>query len=178
MDQAPQQASVARTPQRPSKPVDINTVADLVTSMSRTVHALADHETLRQQDMGVAEWVMLRTLSRHSGMRAQPLARRLGVSPQRVNQLVNTLRAAGYIEASRAGEDSRARDITVTALGQKKLEAADKEVFKLFSEAFKGRTNVILNLSARANRLANTISGRKAKAGAGAKRRGEDRDQV
>jgi DNA-binding MarR family transcriptional regulator len=126
--------------------------------------------------MGISEWVMLRTLSRHSGIRAQSLARRLGVSPQRINQLIAALCSAGYIEASRAGEDSRARDITITALGQKKLEAVDKEVFTLFSDAFNGRTSVISHLRARANRLANIVSGRRAKARE-IKRRAEDRGQ-
>ena len=141
---------------------DIDTVADLITSMSRTLHALSEHEALKGDDIGVAEWAMLRSISQHSGMRAGQLARRLGISPQRANQVINALRSADYIDVQRSNEDTRARDIAITPLGQAKLAAADREIFALFSDAFGGRTHVISTLRAPVSRLANSLSRRKA----------------
>jgi len=143
---------------RRSQDADIDTVAELITSMSRILHALSEHRALKDQNVGFAEWVMLRCISQNSGMRAPRLARRLGISPQRANQVIGELRTAGYVEVVRSSEDTRARDIAITAPGRAKLAVADREILDIFMKPFETRPRVVANLRGPVQRLANALS--------------------
>ena len=85
--------------------------------MSRFLTGLAVIPTFKAAEIGLAEWVALCALAEADGIGNKQLAKRLGVTGQRVNQVTNELVDAGLISID-AVAGGRAADRAETDRGR------------------------------------------------------------
>lgn len=121
-------------------------LADIITSMSRLLDRLANYSPLQDVGLGLTEWTALVALSRGDGSN-KSLARELGLSKQRVNQITDTLRAAGYLEITKAAGDGRKADIKLSEAGQAQLAKIDATLTPVLGKALEGKERAVANLS-------------------------------
>ncbi len=121
-------------------------LADIITSMSRLLDRLAHYSPLQEVGLGLTEWTALVALSRGGGSN-KSLARELGLTKQRVNQITDTLRAAGYLEITKAAGDGRKADISVTEAGRAQLAKIDANLTPVLGKALEGKERAVANLS-------------------------------
>jgi DNA-binding MarR family transcriptional regulator len=146
--------AAARTP-----PPAIKLAADAITLMNRIVSRLFDESSLVRARLGLAEWSILRELAANPALRSAALAKRLGISPQRVTQLVKSMSEARLLTVTRSETDSRVRDIACTALGSERLAAVDGQVLAVFETAFAGRERQLLGLRGNLKRISTALLG-------------------
>lgn len=121
-------------------------LADIITSMSRLLDRLAQYSPLQDVGLGLTEWTALVALSRGGGSN-KSLARELGLTKQRVNQITDTLRAAGFLEITKAAGDGRKADISVTEAGRAQLAKIDATLTPVLGKALEGKERAVANLS-------------------------------
>jgi DNA-binding MarR family transcriptional regulator len=118
-------------------PVEIN-VADfssLITGMSRLLSGLAAISPFKEASLGLAEWVALTVLAEGDGVSNKLLARRLGVTGQRANQLGASLSKAGLISIGQSAQDNRTNDIKITESGKAQLNSINSQLKPLLASA-------------------------------------------
>jgi len=120
-------------------------LADIITSMSRLLDRLAHYSPLQDVGLGLTEWTALVALSRGGGSN-KSLARELGLTKQRVNQITDTLRAAGYLEITKAAGDGRKADITLSEAGRAQLAKIDATLTPVLGKALEGKERAVATL--------------------------------
>lgn len=156
VQKTPKAASGKSTPKKPDSDaskvkktfpaVTSLALADIITSMSRLLDRLANYSPLQDVGLGLTEWTALVALSRGGGSN-KSLARELGLTKQRVNQITDTLRAAGYLEITKAAGDGRKADISVTEAGRAQLAKIDATLTPVLGKALEGKERAVANLS-------------------------------
>ena len=121
-------------------------LADIITSMSRLLDRLAHYSPLQDVGLGLTEWTALVALSRGGGSN-KSLARELGLTKQRVNQITDTLRAAGYLEITKAAGDGRKADITLSEAGRAQLAKIDATLTPVLGKALEGKERAVATLA-------------------------------
>jgi len=114
-------------------------LAELVASMSRFLTGLAVIPTFKAAEVGLAEWVALCALAEADGLGNKQLAKRLGVTGQRVNQVTNELADAGLISTVPSPDDARRIVLRLTAPGRQRLKAINRELEAPLAAALAGR---------------------------------------
>jgi DNA-binding MarR family transcriptional regulator len=152
-------ATGSETPAEKVPTPTIRLAADSIMLMNRIVSKLFGETSLVQGKLGLAEWSLLRELAANPALKAGALSKRLDVTPQRVNQVVKSMREAGLIEVKTSTTDPRSRDITVTPLGGKRLAEAEKEVTAAFDKAFVDRTKQLPALRGSLKRIGQALFG-------------------
>jgi len=117
--------------------------AELVTDMSRLLTKLANAPLFKSAQIGLAEWVALSALEKKDGISNKQLAKHLGVTGQRANQITTSLSAAGLINISQSQEDSRKNVILIADSGRKKLEHVNTQLIPLLVAAINGREQLL-----------------------------------
>ena len=123
--------------------VDADAVAATLNQMSRLLNRLSERISLKNAQIGIAEWTLLHEIARLPVARAGQMSRRLGVTPQRVNTMVKSLKSAGYLDIKQSEQDPRARDITLTPEGRRHVKEIDEELNALFVSALKDRPQML-----------------------------------
>jgi len=133
--------------------VSIDELALLITSASRLLTNLAVASPFKNANMGLAEWLSLSTLTDKDGVSSKQLARSLGVTGQRVNQLCASLSKAGLVTIQQSTDDKRRNVIKVTAKGTKQVSGLNAELQVLLGTALKGREKTLSSANRQLRRL-------------------------
>ena len=118
----------------------------MISTMSRLLTRFASIELFWESEIGLPEWIALSIASDLNDVSNKDLARRLGVTSQRANQLTSSLVKAEMLSVSQSTEDSRKKVITVTEDGKAKLKAINAELEPLLVEALGKRIRTVANL--------------------------------
>lgn len=108
--------------------------AQLLALMSRLITRVSALPQLREVDLGLAEWIALSLLQEKDGISNKELAKRVGVSGQRANQVISSLESANLLTVSQSTEDSRKNVIRLTELGRSRLALVNSKLLPLIAE--------------------------------------------
>src|SRR5690242_3548431 len=103
--------------------IDIEQFTALVGSMSRFLTRLTSLDAFRTAKLGVAEWSALGVIAKSDGTYNKQLAKVLGITGQRANQLTDALKKSGMVTVTPAPDDGRKAIIKVSDVGMKRLAA-------------------------------------------------------
>lgn len=117
--------------------------ADLVVAMSRLLLGLANMEPFRGTGFTLADWVALSVLAKGPAKNNRQLAKVLGVTRQRANQIKTSLERAKLISATQSSEDARQNVIVVTSRGHAQLEDINGKILAVLSPSLKGKKRVL-----------------------------------
>lgn len=133
-------------------PTDINfaDLASLVAGLSRFLNSLSQMPHFEQAELGFAEWTAL-SVAAKKPLTGVQLAKTLGVSKQRVSQIVESLRGDALIEFTSLSGDARKKLISVTTEGKSRMEKLEHHLKPVVASALGGRPLVL----SRASRMIN-----------------------
>jgi DNA-binding MarR family transcriptional regulator len=118
------------------KPVDLDELSVVVATISRFLVNLAASAPFRNAGIGLSEWAALRALSEKGGdVTSKRIAKSLGVTVQRANQLTEALKAANCVTMTPAPEDNRKKIVALTDVGQAKLAQLNDELLPFVAAA-------------------------------------------
>ena len=118
--------------------------ADLVVGMSRLLVGLGNMEPFRETGFSLADWVALSVLAKGPAKNNRQLAKVLGVTRQRANQIKTSLERAKLISATQSSEDARQNVIMVTSRGQAKLHDINGKILSILLSSLKGKKRVLV----------------------------------
>jgi len=127
--------------------VSVDDFAGLVAYMSRLLAGLVKIKPLEDANLSLAEWVTLSMLAQKDGANNKQLARNLGVSGQRVNQICASLKKAELISVAQQDNDGRANEIKITDSGRAQIAAVNSQLKPLLSEVLKGRGRTLVSIT-------------------------------
>lgn len=136
----------------------------MISTMSRLLTRFGSIALFSESEMGLPEWIALSIASDLNDVSNKDLARRLGVTSQRANQLTNSLVKAEMVSIRQSTEDSRRKVITVTEAGKAKWKAINAELEPLLVEALGKRTRTVANLDRQMRAILRVLPSQKAKA--------------
>lgn len=122
----------------------IGDFAALVTGMSRFLIGVANIAPFKEGNLGLAEWLALSVLLEKDGANSKQLARHLGVTGHRANEIAASLKEAELISIVQAEKDSRAL-IKVTATGKSKVEDMNGQLAPFIATALKDKKPALRN---------------------------------
>jgi DNA-binding MarR family transcriptional regulator len=142
------EAQAARQAERRDEPKDSNPVtaaafAEIASMMSRFLSRLSEFAPFRESNVGIAEWSVLNALSKVESGSNKQLVRDLGITKQRVNQICDALKTAGYISVTAAAGDARKGVIVLTAAGRAELEAVNEKLTPLLMNGLAGKERTL-----------------------------------
>ena len=108
--------------------------------VKRTQQALrrACDAALRPTGLSMAQYALLRALADHPDASAAELARLCFVTRQSLQDVLAGLRTAGLVESSDGPTRGRSRSLRLTALGKRRMAAADAVVSEVESAMVQG----------------------------------------
>lgn len=131
---------------RPTE-LNIGDFSALIAGMSRLLIGIASIPPFKEANLGLAEWVALSVLAEKDGVSNKQLARTLGVTGQRANQVGASLKEAGLISIVQSGEDSRKNEIKITETGKSRVDDVNAQLKPFLSTALKGRERTLASVS-------------------------------
>lgn len=134
---------------KPLSEINLVDFASFVASMSRLLIGLASIPPFKDANLGLAEWVALSVLAEADGVSNKHLARSLGVTGQRANQICGSLSKANLISTTQSTEDNRKNEIRITETGRAQYNKVNSELKPLLAMALANKER---SLSA-ANRM-------------------------
>lgn len=127
--------------------IDVADFSSLIAGMSRLLIGTASIAPFKEANLGLAEWVALSVLAEKDGVSNKQLARTLGVTGQRANQVGASLKDAGLIAIQQSGEDSRKNEIKITEVGRSRYNAINEQLKPLLAASLKGREKSLSSAS-------------------------------
>lgn len=121
-------------------PIDILELANLVIVASRLIGGLANLPLFKNARVSLTEWLALSVLAHKKGASNKILARSLGVTGQRANQLCTSLGEAKLISIKHAEDDSRRNVIEITDTGKKQLDRLNSHLKEIVEGGLKGKS--------------------------------------
>jgi DNA-binding MarR family transcriptional regulator len=121
------------------EPIDILELASLVIASSRLIGGLANLPLFKNARVSLTEWLALSVLAHKEGASNKILARSLGVTGQRANQLCTSLGEAKLISIKHAEDDSRRNVIEITDTGKKQLDRLNSHLQEIVENGLKGK---------------------------------------
>jgi biotin operon repressor len=91
-------------------------LADFMASVNRITSRLQQVAASPDSDVAISDWVLLRAISDQSPMSMADVARKIGVSRQRVQKQVAALQSASLLIAS-VGADGKSRQFSLSKTG-------------------------------------------------------------
>lgn len=128
-------------------PIVVEDLRSLITSASRLLFVLSTLEPFKNAGIGLAEWLTLSALANKDGISNKQLARFLGVTGQRVNQLCSALVKAKLIAIQSSAEDNRRNVIKITDAGKKQNDALNTALQAFLTMALKEKSRALPNAS-------------------------------
>lgn len=124
------------------KVVKIKNFVILLGSMNRLIGVVSRLAPLKTAGLGLAEWLILSSLSEDIATEAHALAKLLGISEQRANQVIQTFAEAGLVIVDQTEDLSGVR---LTDEGKIKVDAVNSDVEMLIATALKGREKLLVS---------------------------------
>lgn len=137
--------------------VSVEDFSGLVANISRILAGVSRLQPFVAADLGLAEWVALTMLVGKDGTSNKVLARHLGVTSQRANQIVSALARAKLIEVKQSADDNRVNEIRITDAGKKRIGALNEELKALLATAFEGKERVVTAMAKQARHVVQRI---------------------
>ena len=128
--------------------VSLADFGELVVRLSRLLGGLTTLQPLQSSSFGLTEWVALSLIAQGICKNNRQLARNLGVSRQRANQIKTSLERLDLIRAKQSETDARISLLSLTGKGDTEFKRVDSALLAALTEALKGRERAL----ARANR--------------------------
>ena len=100
-------------------------LADFMASVNRITHRLQQVAVSPESDVAVSDWILLRAINDQHPMSMADVARKIGVSRQRVQKQVAALRSARLLKAT-LGPDAKARQFSLSKAGLSLVERIEK----------------------------------------------------
>jgi len=122
---------------------NVSDLFSVVSSISRFWVGFTKHAAFARCHISLSEWMALSALGEKDGVSNTLLARSLGGTGQRVNQLVRALEEKKLISTSQSTEDRRQIKITITDDGRKVLGSVNSELKILLEEVYKNRERAL-----------------------------------
>ena len=141
-----------------SSQATLSDFAQLIANMSRFISGLAMIPPFAAAEIGLSEWLVLAALSQNEGISNNQLAKSLGVSGQRINQIVTSLSRLEFISIRPSQTDSRKNEIRMSQTGRARLESFNRSLEPVVAEAFRGRGNQLTRLDKQARYLARFVA--------------------
>jgi DNA-binding MarR family transcriptional regulator len=142
-DQAAREPGQRGEEAKASNPVTAAAFAEIASMMSRFLSRLSEFSPFRESNVGIAEWSVLNALSKVESGSNKQLVRDLGITKQRVNQICDALKTAGYISVTAAAGDARKGVIVLTAAGRAELEAVNEKLAPLLMNGLAGKERTL-----------------------------------
>ena len=117
--------------------VKIDDLIWLLTLASRMLTAIANLEPFKGANIGLAEWITLATLEKRGATNTKQLARILGVSRLRANQLLASLAREDLATIHEGGEQRSFAE--VSPKGQAHLMVVNTDLQEFLDKALEGR---------------------------------------
>jgi DNA-binding MarR family transcriptional regulator len=92
----------------------------------------------------MADWVALSVLAQGPATNNRQLAKALGVTRQRANQIKTSLERNKLISATQSSEDARQNVITLTSRGQAQLGDINEKILTVLSSSLKEKKGALL----------------------------------
>jgi len=124
---------------KPPAEITVEDFSVLVGNLNRLLTGLSGLQPLKDNDLGLADWLVLTTLAKEDGINNKTLARNLGISGQRANQICMSLASDSLIGVDQSEEDKRSNKITITEAGKAKVTALNAQLKLLLSSALEGK---------------------------------------
>ena len=140
-------------------PVTAAAFAEIASTMSRFLSRLSEFAPFRESNVGIAEWSVLNALSKVESGSNKQLVRDLGITKQRVNQLCDALKLAGYISVTAAESDARKGVIVLTQAGRSELEAVNAKLTPLLTNGLAGKERTLTMAKKSLKALMHLVSG-------------------
>jgi len=128
-------------------PINILDLAHLITTASRVISGLAALPQFKQAQMSLTEWLVLSVLAEKDGVSNKMLARSLGVTGQRANQLCTSLSRTKLISVAQAEDDNRRNVIKITEAGRKQLDTVNSQLQELVARALTNKQRALVTAS-------------------------------
>ncbi|MGD0864589.1 MAG: MarR family transcriptional regulator [Rhizomicrobium sp.] len=93
-----------------AKEVKIEHLVAMVGNMNRFIALLANAGAFADAKLGLADWLIMGTVSSRSGVTSKNLAKTLGLAPQRVSQIVDRLKERALV--SQGAQSGNALSLT------------------------------------------------------------------
>jgi DNA-binding MarR family transcriptional regulator len=139
-------ADVSDQAEEPSVSLDspketrVEDIASLVAGMNRFLSNFGQHPAFREAKISLAEWLVLSMLAQKSAENSKGLIRILGLSPQRLKQILDLLKNAGLVEiAGGAPRDA----VALSEQGRVVVNTISAALQPQIVGAFKGKERVV-----------------------------------
>ena len=137
--------------------ISVENFSGLVANLSRILAGVSRFRPFDAADLGLAEWVALMTLIGNDGISNKLLARHLGVTRQRANQIVIALEREDLIEVTQSAEDQRVNEIKVSDFGKSTLEVLNLELKPLLATTFEGKERAVTAMAKHARQVVQRV---------------------
>jgi DNA-binding MarR family transcriptional regulator len=98
---------------------------ELVVRLSRLLGRLTNLEPFKGSTFGLIEWVALSMIAHDISKNNRQLARNLGVTRQRANQIKTALERQHLVQAKQSDKDARISLLSLTSKGEAELHIVD-----------------------------------------------------
>jgi DNA-binding MarR family transcriptional regulator len=122
---------------------------ELVVRLSRLLGRLTNLEPFKGSPFGLIEWVALSLIAKGVSKNNRQLARNLGVSRQRANQIKTALEKLRLVQAKQWDKDARISLLSLTGRGEAELQIVDAALRAELAGALNARKGALT----RANKL-------------------------
>ena len=102
---------------------------DFIAAVHQVENALTGARLIfAETDLSVGDWVVLRNIPPHQDIRFGLLARRTGLSRQRLNKLLEGLSESGLVQVRQESGDKRVRLVKLSTAGARELATISKGI--------------------------------------------------
>jgi DNA-binding MarR family transcriptional regulator len=116
---------------------------ELVVRLSRLLGRLTNLEPFKGSPFGLIEWVALSLIAQGVSKNNRQLARNLGVSRQRANQIKTALEKLRLVQAKQSDKDARISLLSLTSKGEAELQIVDAALRAELAQALSARKGAL-----------------------------------
>ncbi len=120
---------------------------ELVVRLSRLLGRLTILEPFKGSSFGLIEWVALSLIAQGVSKNNRQLARNLGVSRQRANQIKTALEKLRLVQAKQSDKDARISLLSLTSKGEAELKIVDAALRAELAGALGARKKVLVRVT-------------------------------
>jgi DNA-binding MarR family transcriptional regulator len=117
---------------------------ELVVRLSRLLGRLTNLEPFTGSPFGLIEWVALSLIAQGVSKNNRQLARNLGVSRQRANQIKTALEKLRLVQAKQSDKDARISLLSLTSKGEAELQIVDAALRTELAGALSARKTALM----------------------------------
>lgn len=131
------QAAMKNTPKgaaESGETQDLAAFVGVVAGMSRFLTGLAGAAPFKEGGLSLAEWAALSVIAERKSLTGTQLAKALGISRQRVNQIGDALRQSSFISIEPSAANAHSKLLRITAAGRSQLETVNAALLPKISQ--------------------------------------------